>query len=51
MQPWWLIAGGMLLVGIIVALFWPRERRGQDLGVISDQWLAQHRVSARDPDR
>jgi hypothetical protein len=51
MQPWWLVAGGVLLVAIMIGLFRPRQPRGHDLGVISDQWLAQHRVSARDTDR
>jgi hypothetical protein len=39
-QPWILI-GGALIVAIVFALAESsRRRRGRDLGVISDQWLA-----------
>jgi hypothetical protein len=51
MEPWWLVAGSVLLVAIMISLFRPRQPRGHDLGVISDQWLAQHRANARDPNR
>jgi hypothetical protein len=51
MYMWWLIAGGVLLVAILVGLFRPRRPGVHDLGVISDQWIAHHRASARDSDR
>jgi hypothetical protein len=52
MQTWWLIGvGGGVLVAITFGLFWPRRPRTQDLGVISSQWIAQHRSSTHDPDR
>ncbi len=49
----WLLTGGALcLVAILFALTQSgRRRRGRDLGVISDQWIAQHRASAHDPNR
>ena len=49
----WILAGGALFVAIVFALNQAarRRRRGRDLGVISDQWIAQHRASAHDPNR
>jgi hypothetical protein len=42
-------------LGALVALMWSGWRRQRrhlrtgDLGVISDQWIAQHRASSYDP--
>jgi hypothetical protein len=49
----WILAGGALFVAIVFALNQSgrRRRRGRDLGVISDQWIAQDRASAHDPNR
>src|ERR1700681_3635255 len=39
----WILIGGALVVAIVFALIESgRRRRGRDLGVISDQWMAQH---------
>jgi hypothetical protein len=48
----WILTGGALVVAIVFALIQSgRRRRGRDLGVISDQWMAQHRASTGDPNR
>jgi hypothetical protein len=49
----WILIGGALAVAVVFALTQSgrRRRRGHDLGVISDQWMAQHRASPRDPNR
>jgi hypothetical protein len=46
----WILIGGALAVAIVFALIQSgrSRRRGRDLGVISDQWMAQHRTSAHD---
>jgi hypothetical protein len=52
-MSWIILAGGALVVAIVFALTLSsrRRRRGRDLGVISDQWIAQHRAGAHDSDR
>jgi hypothetical protein len=49
----WILTGGAFVVAIVFALTQAgrRRRRGPDLGVISDQWMAQHRSSPHDPNR
>jgi hypothetical protein len=45
----WILIGGALCLAIVFALTASgRRRRGHDLGVISDQWIAQHRASSHD---
>jgi len=34
---------GITLVAAVVAVMATRHKRPQDLGLLSDQWLAQHR--------
>jgi hypothetical protein len=47
-----LLAGTCLLGAAAFALFALRaRRRPKDLGVISEQWIAQHRASSRDESR
>jgi hypothetical protein len=40
-------------VGVVIVLLggWKRDPAAHDLGTISDQWMAQHRVHSRDPVR
>jgi hypothetical protein len=49
----WLVAGlslGMIVVAL-VAWRWRRQRR-QDLGIMSDQWMAEQRLTqGPDPNR
>jgi hypothetical protein len=49
----WILTGSALVVAIVFALIQSgrRRRRGPDLGVISDQWMAQHRASTHDRNR
>jgi hypothetical protein len=49
----WILSGGALVVAIVFALIQSgrSRRRGRDLGVISDQWMAEHQSSPRDPNR
>jgi hypothetical protein len=49
----WILTGGALVVAILFALIQSgrSRRRRRDLGVISDQWMAEHQASARDPNR
>jgi hypothetical protein len=49
----WILSGGALVVAIVFALIQSgrSRRRGRDLGVISDQWMAQHQAGAHDPTR
>jgi hypothetical protein len=45
-------AGAALVVAAVYALLVARfRRRTNDLGVISSQWVAEHRASSPDPDR
>jgi hypothetical protein len=47
-----MVAGAALVVAAIYAFVVARfRRRTQDLGVISSQWIAQHRASSQDPNR
>ena len=50
-MPWILIGGALVAVIVFALAKSGRRRRGRDLGVISDQWIAQHRASTRDPNR
>jgi hypothetical protein len=44
---WWVTAGAVVLLAIVMAIV--RSRRGRnDLGRISESWIAQHRVSAHE---
>jgi hypothetical protein len=49
----WILSGGALVVAILFTLIQSgrSRRRRRDLGVISDQWMAEHQASARDPNR
>lgn len=53
MTIWWgLVALGG--VGLVWAIFssWRRRRRGGDMGTLSDQWMAEQRLSKdSDPNR
>jgi hypothetical protein len=45
-------AGAAIAVAAVYALLVARfRRRPKDLGVISSQWVAQHRASSQDPNR
>jgi hypothetical protein len=47
-----MVVGTCLLAAAAYALFAFRaRRRPKDLGVISEQWIAQHRASSRDENR
>jgi hypothetical protein len=47
----WIVAG-LVIVAIVVALIGRRRRRNLDMGTMSDQWMAERRVSqGSDPNR
>jgi hypothetical protein len=48
MNTWLTAGGGVILLAILIAIFRPRRRRADDMGVISDQWIAQHRAGPSD---
>ena len=49
----WIVVGIGILGGVARWIPWPHERVGQsDLGLVSQQWLADHRLSQiSDPQR
>jgi hypothetical protein len=44
----WIVVG-LAIVGAIVGLITARRRRGEnaDLGAVSHQWIAEHRMGSR----
>ena len=48
----WVGTAIVLFAGVTCVLVRGRRtQRTTDLGVISDQWIAQHRATSRDPSR
>ena len=46
MQSVWMLAGLLMLAAITVRFWWSMGRvRRDDLGFVSQQWLAEHRQS------
>jgi hypothetical protein len=51
MNVGWMVVG-MAIVGVLARIAWLRERWESDLGFVSRQWLAEHRLSQiSDPQR
>ena len=51
---WFAWVGTVIVVAGVITIVLARGRRAHrtnDLGVISDQWIAQHRASSHDPSR
>jgi hypothetical protein len=45
MESVWTLAGLGMLAAITVRFWWSFGRRQDDLGFVSQQWLAEHRQS------
>ena len=45
MNVWWIVVGLTILGALAARMSWPRNRRDSDLGFVSHQWLAEHRLS------
>ena len=45
MNVWWIVVGLTILGALATRMVWPRKRRESDLGFVSHQWLAEHRLS------
>ena len=41
---YWLVIAAILVVGIVVTIIMLTKRRAEDLGSVSDHWIAQNRV-------
>jgi hypothetical protein len=44
MNVWWIVVGLTILGALATRMAWPRKRRESDLGFVSHQWLAEHRL-------
>jgi hypothetical protein len=52
MNALWIIIAITILAAIARTIAWSHERRPADLGFVSHQWVAEHRLSqAQDPQR
>lgn len=48
----WIALAAVVVAAVTVLMVgWKREPRAKDLGTISEQWMAQHRMHSRDPMR
>jgi hypothetical protein len=45
MSVWWIVVGLTILGALATRMAWPRKRPESDLGFVSHQWLAEHRLS------
>jgi hypothetical protein len=45
MNVWWIVVGLTILGAVATRMVWPRGRPESDLGFVSHQWLAEHRLS------
>jgi hypothetical protein len=45
MNVWWIVVGLTILGALATRMAWPRKRPESDLGFVSHQWLAEHRLS------
>ncbi len=52
MLIWWVIAGLTGAGALWAIVSWQRRARSSDMGVLSDQWMAEQRLRKdSDPDR
>ena len=48
---WWLAVAGAVVTAFAVLAVIRRRRAADDLGLISQHWIAQHRATSHDPER